>query len=236
MKNYIEKIIALCVFLSLLVCNITLSVNNKKADEEFLDLVSRQEAVTAELETSKEDFKAKEEERNTLKLKLENIQKKISDLDGDKSFIKDQEYLMIYGEWKIIERNFYAPYRGYIPKEEFLDKTFYIDHNKYIFDGKLMCEGSPLIYPLIIVPKSYWHSFLSSRVESTDREKESEIFGNTGEYHIGFSVPRKVSSNDSIEVMYVVDDNTLVVSNYGSGFYTAKRVRHIDKREEKIKN
>ena len=78
MKNYIEKIIALCVFLSLLVCNITLSVNNKKADEEFLDLVSRQEAVTAELETSKEDFKAKEDERNALKLKLENIQKKIS--------------------------------------------------------------------------------------------------------------------------------------------------------------
>ena len=155
MKNYIEKMIALCVFLSLLVCNITLYVNNKKADEEFLDLVSRQEAVAAELETSKENFKANEEERNFLKLELEDIQKKISDFEGDKSFIKDEEYLMIYGEWKIVERNFYAPYRGYIPKEEFLDKTFYIDHNKYIFDGKLMCEGSPLIYPLITVPKSY---------------------------------------------------------------------------------
>ena len=236
MKNYIEKIIALCVFLSLLVCNITLYVNNKKADEEFLDLVSRQEAVTAELETSKENFKANEEERNFLKLELEDIQKKISDFEGDKSFIKDEEYLMIYGEWKIVEKSFGIPYRRCIPEEEFLDKTFYMDHNKYIFDGKLMCEGSPLIYPLITVPKSYWHSFLSSRVESTDREKESEIFGNTGEYHIGFSVPRKASSNDSIEVMYVVDDNTLVVSNYGSGFYTAKRVRHIDKREEKIKN
>ena len=236
MKNYIEKMIALCVFLSLLVCNITLSVNNKKADEEFLDLVSRQEAVTAELETSKENFKANEEERNFLKLELEDVQKKISDFEGDKSFIKDEEYLMIYGEWKIVEKSFGIPYRRCIPEEEFLDKIFYIDHNKYIFDGKLMCEGSLLIYPLIMIPKSYWHSFLSSRVESTDREKESEIFGNSGEYHIGFSVPRKVSSNDSIEVMYVVDDNTLVVSNYGSGFYTAKRVRHIDKREEKIKN
>ena len=116
MKNYIEKIIALCVFLSLLVCNITLSVNNKKADEEFLDLVSRQEAVTAELETSKENFKANEEERNFLKLELEDIQKKISDFEGDKSFIKDEEYLMIYGEWKIVEKSFGIPYRRCIPE------------------------------------------------------------------------------------------------------------------------
>ena len=235
MKNYIEKIIALCVFLSLLVCNITLSVNNKKADEEFLDLVSRQEAVTAELETSKENFKANEEERNFLKLELEDIQKKISDFEGDKSFIKDEEYLMIYGEWKIVEKSFGIPYRRCIPEEEFLDKTFYIDHNKYIFDGKLMCEGSPLIYPLIMIPKSYWSRFLSDAVRSGIGEKEREIFGNSGEYHIGFLVPAKASSNGSIEVMYVVDDDTLIVANHISGFYTAKRVRHVDNWREKIK-
>ena len=235
MKNYIEKMIALCVFLSLLVCNITLSVNNKKADEEFLDLVSRQEAVTAEFETSKEDFKANEEERNFLKLELEDIQKKISDFEGDKSFIKDEEYLMIYGEWKIVEKSFGIPYRRCIPEEEFLDKTFYIDHNKYIFDGKLMCEGSPLIYPLIMIPKSYWSRFLSDAVRSGVGEKEREIFGNSGEYHIGFLVPAKASSNGSIEVMYVVDDDTLIVANHISGFYTAKRVRHVDNWREKIK-
>ena len=235
MKKHIEKIIALCIFLLLLVCNIILSVNNKKADEEFLDLVSRQEAVTAELETSKENFKANEEERNFLKLELEDIQKKISDFEGDKSFIKDEEYLMIYGEWKIVEKSFGIPYRRCIPEEEFLDKTFYIDHNKYIFDGKLMCEGSPLIYPLIMISKSYWSRFLSDAVRSGVGEKEREIFGNSGEYHIGFLVPAKASSNYSIEVMYVVDDDTLVVANLTSGFYTAKRVRHVDNWREKIK-
>ena len=236
MKKHIEKIIALCIFLLLLVCNIILSVNNKKADEEFLDLVSRQEAVTAELETSKEDFKAKEEERNTLKLKLENIQKKISDLDGDKSFIKDQEYLMIYGEWKIVERNFYPPYYGYIPKEEFLGKTFYIDHNKYIFDDTLICEGSPLIYPVTMIPKSYWNDFIGETVRSADEEKEKEVFGNTGEYHVCFSVPEKADVDRSIENMYVVDDDTLIVVNYGSGFYTEKRIKHVDNWQEKIKS
>ena len=236
MKNHIEKTIALCILVSLCVYNITLFADNKKEDREFPALVRIQEAVTAELETLKEDFKAKEEERNTLKLELEKNQKKISELDGNKSFIKDEEYLMIYGEWKIVERNFYPPYYGYIPKEEFLGKTFYIDHNKYIFDDTLICEGSPLIYPVTMIPKSYWNDFIGETVRSADEEKEKEVFGNTGEYHVCFSVPEKADVDRSIENMFVVDVDTLIVVNYGSGFYTAKRIKHVDNWQEKIKS